>query len=108
LSGEAGQAHVITTYEWHGAGACKAWYSDLNAWLKKNDAVFDHSTVEKVRNFEITGDRAYAVLSATFVMKVKDAPQSEKGILHFRDEEGRAGMADYGLDMDAGGTIQVI
>lgn len=70
-------------YEWHGAGACKAWFNDLSAFLKKNDAVFDHTTVDKVRNFEITGDHAYAVVSATFTTKVKDAPQSEKGIWTF-------------------------
>jgi len=78
-------------YVWHGAGACKAWYNDLGAFLKKNDAVFDRTTVDKVRNFQITGDRAYAVVSATFTMKVKDAPQSEKGIWTFAMKKGDQG-----------------
>ena len=78
-------------YEWHGAGACKAWYKDLMAFLRKNEAVFDHTTLGKVRNFEITGDRAYAVLSATFTTKVKDAPQSEKGIWTFAMKKGSQG-----------------
>jgi ketosteroid isomerase-like protein len=73
----------VSPYEWHGAGACKAWYKDLKAFLKKNDAVFDHSTVDKVLNFEITGDRAYAVVLATFTTKVKGAPHSEQGIWTF-------------------------
>jgi hypothetical protein len=78
-------------YERSCRGACKAWYNDLNAWLKKNDAVFEHSTLDKVRNFEITGDHAYAVLSATFAMKVKDLPQSEKGIWTFAMNKGGQG-----------------
>jgi len=78
-------------YQWHGAGACKAWYHDLSEFLKKNDAVFDHTTLGKVRNFEITGDRAYAVVSATFTTKVKEAPQSEKGIWTFAMKKGGQG-----------------
>jgi hypothetical protein len=78
-------------YAWHGAGACKAWYNDFSAFLKKNDLVLDHTTVDKVRNFEITGDRAYAVVSATFNTKVKDAPQSEKGIWTFAMSKGGHG-----------------
>jgi ketosteroid isomerase-like protein len=78
-------------YSWRGAGACKAWYNDLSAFLKKNDAVFDHTTVDGVRNFEISGDHAYAVVSATFSTKVKDKPQSEKGIWTFALNKGGQG-----------------
>lgn len=81
----------VPPYAWHGAGACKAWYNDLSAFLKKNDVVFDHTTVDKVRNFQITGDHAYAVVSATFNTKVKDAPQSEKGIWTFAMKKGDHG-----------------
>lgn len=81
----------IPPYEWHGVGACKAWYNDINAWFKKNNAVFEHDSVDKVRNVEITGDHAFAVVSATFTMKVKDAPQSEKGIWTFGMKKGDQG-----------------
>jgi ketosteroid isomerase-like protein len=81
----------VSPYAWHGAGACKAWYKDLNAFLKKNNAVFDHTTVDKVLNFESTGDRAYTVVLASFTTKVKDAPQSEQGIWTFAMKKGGQG-----------------
>ena len=81
----------VPPYQWHGAGACKAWYNDLSAFLKKNEMAFDNSTIDKVRNFEVTGDRAYAVVSATFTTKVKDAPQTEKGIWTFAMKKGGQG-----------------
>ena len=68
----------LPPYEWHGAGACSTWFHDFNIWAKQNDAVYDHTTIDKVRNVEITGNHAYAAVSATFTLKVKGVPQSEK------------------------------
>jgi ketosteroid isomerase-like protein len=81
----------VSPYEWQGPGACKAWYNDLNAWFKQNDGVFDHTTVDKVRNVKVTGDHAFVVVSATFAFKVKDALQSEKGIWTFGMKKGTQG-----------------
>jgi len=67
-------------YEWHGAGACKTWFNDINAWFKQNDGAFDHTTIDKVHHVQVTGDHAYVVLSATFYWKEKDTSKNEKGI----------------------------
>jgi len=81
----------IPPYEWHGAGACSAWFHDFNTWAKQNNAVYDHTTIDKVRNVEITGNHAYAVVSATFTVKVKDTPKIEKGIWTFGMRKGAQG-----------------
>lgn len=88
---EASIIDDMSPYAWHGAGACKAWYNDLTADLRKNGAVFDHTTVDKVRNVMITGDHAFAVVAATFIVKVKDAPQGEKGIWTFAMKKSDGG-----------------
>jgi ketosteroid isomerase-like protein len=80
---EAAIIDSLPPHEWHGAGACNAWFNDYGVWAKQNDAVFDHSTIGKVRHVEITGDRAYVVLSATFAQKIKGTLNSEKGIWTF-------------------------
>lgn len=81
----------VSPYVWHGANACKGWYDDLTAALKKDDAVFDHTAVDRVRNVMVTGDHAFAVVAATYVVKVKGAPQSEKGIWTFAMKKGDHG-----------------
>ena len=86
----------IPPYEWHGAGACSAWFKDFNAYAKQNGWVLDQTTIDRVRNVEITGDHAYAVVSATFTVKVKDAPQSEKGIWIFGMKKSAQGWRIMG------------
>ena len=81
----------IPPYEWHGAGACSAWFHDFNTWAKQNNAFYGHTTIDKVRNVEITGTHAYAVVSATFTVQVKDKTRSEKGIWTFGMRKGAQG-----------------
>lgn len=81
----------LPPHEWHGAGACSAWLNDYYAWAKQNDAVFDHSTTGKIRHVDITGDRAYVVLSATFAQKIKGTLNTEKGIWTFAMKKGSGG-----------------
>jgi ketosteroid isomerase-like protein len=56
----------IPPYEWHGPSACSNWQKDYDAYLQKNGMTDATGTVGKPRQLLITGDRAYAVVPATF------------------------------------------
>jgi ketosteroid isomerase-like protein len=56
----------IPPYEWHGAGACANWAKDYDAFAQTNGMTDASGTIGKPRTITITGDRAYAVLPATF------------------------------------------
>ena len=66
-------------YGWQGATACTDWTTDFDAFNKKNGITDAAATLGKPRHVDITGDRAYAVIPATFVFKQKGKKVVESG-----------------------------
>ena len=64
----------IPPYEWHGAGACASWAKDYDAFVQKNGMTEVSGTIGKPRQILVTGDRAYAIVPATFSF-MKDGKQ---------------------------------
>jgi len=66
-------------HEWHGPGACATWAKDFDADAKKNGVTDGKVTIGKPRHVDISGDRAYVVVPASFAYKLKGKPTKETG-----------------------------
>jgi hypothetical protein len=65
-------------YEWHGAGACAKWADDFDADAKKNGITEPLVTMGATRHNDVTGDRAYVVMSSTYSFKQQGKSVEEK------------------------------
>lgn len=95
LAACADQVSIIdefAPYEWHGAGACANWANDFGADAKKN-AVTDGSVrLGSSRHVDVTNDRAYVVVPATYVYRMKGKRVKEANArLTFALQKGTAG-----------------
>jgi ketosteroid isomerase-like protein len=70
-------------HEWHGPGAFAKWFADYDADAKKNGITDGKVTIGKARHVDINGDRAYAVLSATYSWKQNGKPKKESSLWTF-------------------------
>jgi len=64
---------------WSGAGTCANWVKDFTAYLTAaqiSDAV---ATLGKPRHVDVTRDRAYVVVPASFAYKLKGKPMRDVG-----------------------------
>ena len=68
-------------HEWHGAGACGKWANDFGADAQKKGLTDGIVTLGKPRHVDVTGDRAYVVVPATFAYKLKGKPVKEPASL---------------------------
>lgn len=68
---EASVTDDVPPFEWHGPGACSRWQKDYDAYLQKEGMSDATGTIGKLRQLIIAGDRAYAVLPATFAYTQK-------------------------------------
>ena len=78
----ADQASVIDDFpphEWQGAGACKMWMNDYDAYAKKNGVADGVVTLGQPMHVDVTGDRAYVVVPASFTYKKNGKPTNENG-----------------------------
>jgi ketosteroid isomerase-like protein len=66
-------------HEWHGAGACGTWADDYDANAKKEGITDGMVTLGKPRHVDVTGDRAYVVVPASYRFKQKGKPVAEIG-----------------------------
>ena len=76
----AGETSIIDNfppYEWHGPGACAKWASDLEAAAKQLGITDGFVTLGKALHVDVTGDRAYIVVSARFRYKLKGKSVAE-------------------------------
>ena len=71
----------IPPHEWHGPGACGTWANDFDADAKKNGITDGKVTLGKPRHVDVTGDRAYVVVPASYAYKLKGKPMKETGSL---------------------------
>ena len=68
-------------YEWQGATACTDWANDFDAYNKKNGITDPFVTLGKPRHVDLSGDRAYAVVPATYTYKQNGRKVTESGSL---------------------------
>lgn len=66
-------------HEWHGAGACATWFKDYDIDAKKNGITDGQVTLGTPSHVDVTGDRAYVVVPASYTFKMKGAPMKEVG-----------------------------
>ncbi len=66
-------------YEWHGSLACEQWVHDFNADARTKGITATVLTLGKPRHVELSGDRAYLVLPASYTYKLKGKPARETG-----------------------------
>jgi ketosteroid isomerase-like protein len=66
-------------HEWHGADACVTWFKDYGIDAKKNGITDPQVTLGKPSHVDVSGDRAYVVVPATYTFKQKGAPMKEVG-----------------------------
>jgi hypothetical protein len=81
----------IPPYEWHGPGACSNWAKDYDAYLQKNGMTDVSGTLAKPLQVLITGDRAYAVVPATFAFTKGGKPQKDTATAAFSLHKTAAG-----------------
>lgn len=66
-------------YQWAGATACADWANDFDSYNKKYGITDSIATLGKPRYVDITGDRAYVVLPATYRFKRSGKKVTESG-----------------------------
>jgi ketosteroid isomerase-like protein len=66
-------------HEWHGPGACATWANDFDADARKNGITDGKVTLGKPRHVDVSGDRAYVVIPASYAYKLKGKPMKEAG-----------------------------
>jgi len=66
-------------YAWQGATACEDWANDFVAYNQKNGITDPVVTLGKSKHVDITGDRAYVVVPATYTYKQKGKRVTESG-----------------------------
>ena len=82
LAACADQTSIIDDFaphEWHGAGACSTWANDYEADAKRNGITDGIVTLGNPRHIDITADRAYVVVPASFTYKQKGKLVKETG-----------------------------
>lgn len=66
-------------YGWQSATACADWANDFDTYNKKNKITDSIATLGKPRHVDITGDRAYVVVPATYTYKENGKRVTESG-----------------------------
>ena len=80
----AEQAAIIDEfppYEWHGAGTCSKWLTQLQAFNKSIGLTDGVVTLKQARRVDVTGDSAYVVVPADFRYKEHGKDGAEIGAL---------------------------
>lgn len=67
-------------HEWQGQTACGDWAKGFAAAVKEADYTENHVTLGKPLHLNVTGDRAYLVVPATYTFKDHGKPTSEPAI----------------------------
>ncbi len=68
-------------YHWRGTDALAAWFKDFGPFAQAGAISEPALKLDPAPRIEVTGERAYAVYSATFVYKAKGAPARQPGML---------------------------
>ena len=76
---EAAIVDEFPPHEWQGPGACLNWNRDYRAYNKANGITDTIATIGSPRHVDITGDRAYVVVPATYTYKKRGQQVKESG-----------------------------
>lgn len=82
LAACAAPASIIDEFpphEWQGATACADWANDFETYSKNNGITEPVMTLGKPKHVDITGDRAYVVVPATYTYKKNGKQVTESG-----------------------------
>lgn len=80
----AGQTSIVDEFpphEWHGAGTCAKWVTELEAYNRKLGLTDSMVTLGKPRRIDVTADRAYVVAPTDFHFKEHGKDGAELGAL---------------------------
>jgi ketosteroid isomerase-like protein len=66
-------------YAWQGPTACADWASDFEANSKKNEITDEVVKLAKPKHVDVTADRAYVVVPASYTYKQKGKKVSQVG-----------------------------
>ena len=66
-------------HEWYGAGACDKWSSDFDSFGKANEITAAVVALGKPRHIDITAERAYVVVPASYTFTMKGKPMKQSG-----------------------------
>ncbi len=75
----AHQTAIIDDFPPYTWAACSTWLNDYNAWAKKNGVTDGAVTLSAPKQVEITGDRAYVVVPASFAYKGNGKAMKQDG-----------------------------
>ena len=84
LAACAEEAYIIDEfppYEWHGAGACSSWANAFEAEAKKDAISEPMVTLGKPKHVDVSNDRAYVVVPATYSFKQNGKPMKESNAM---------------------------
>jgi hypothetical protein len=82
LAACAPQSSIVDEFpphEWQGSGACARWAHDYDINSQKQSITDGFVTLGQPRHVDITGDRAYVVVPATYTYKQHGKPVTESG-----------------------------
>ena len=107
----ADQTSIIDDFpphERHGAGGCSKWFDDFNAFSKMNEITNPMVSLVKPRHIDITADRAYVVVPASFTCDMKGgADEAERFDLDGYPAEGGSGWRITGSAWSDGTSAAV-
>ena len=79
LAACAHQTSIIDEFPPHAWQSCTAWLNEFNVWAKKNGVTNGMVTLGDPKHVDVTGDRAYVVVSTTFTFAQNGKPMKEDG-----------------------------
>jgi ketosteroid isomerase-like protein len=71
----------IPPYQWNEASACARWYSDYDASNKANEFVLQRIQLDKPLHVDVSGERAYVVVSTKLEFTMKGQTATDSGSL---------------------------
>ena len=82
LAACAAQASIVDEfppYAWQGATGCSDWSNDFDAFNKKNGITDPVAKLGKPTHIDVTGDRAYVVIPASYTYRQNGKRTTESG-----------------------------
>jgi C1A family cysteine protease len=70
---------IIDAFAPHTWQSCSTWWNDYAAWAKKSGVTDGTVNLGDPKHVDITGDRAYVVIPASFAWQANGKPMKENG-----------------------------
>jgi hypothetical protein len=59
-------------HRWLGPNAQGRWWADAEIWAKDLGVLGEHISIQEIRHWQVVGNRAYAVISATLTITLQN------------------------------------